>query len=199
MKKINLLLILLTLCCASIAQPAKNVLDKAASVINNKSGASANFSISSKQYGNTNGSITIKGKKFCASTPLAIVWFDGKTQWSYMKRNNEVNINTPTEGELQAINPYSFIYMYRSGFSYTMKTIGANYQVYLKATNKSRQIQEMYITVSKSTYIPSQIKMRQGSQWTTIAISKFKKGNFSDTKFRFNAKDYPKAEIIDLR
>lgn len=199
-RKIKIILLLLVLyCCATTAQPAKNVLDKTAAVISNKTGASANFTISSKQYGNTSGTIAIKGRKFRTTTQLATVWFDGKTQWTYMRRNNEVNINTPTEGELQAINPYNFINMYRNGFSYTMKTIGANYQIHLKATDKSRQIQEMYVTVSKSAYIPSQIKMRQGAQWSTITISNFKKTNINDSMFRFNAKSYPEAEIIDLR
>lgn len=183
----------------AMAQPAKAVLDKVAAVVSNKGGVSASFRISSNQYGNSTGSIAIKGRKFKTTTPGATVWFDGTTQWTYVSRSNEVNINTPTEGELQAINPYNFINMYRNGFTYKMKTTSTNYQVHLTATNKSRQIQEMYITVNKSTYVPSQIKMRQGANWSTIVISNFKKANLSDDTFKFNPKAYPKAEIIDLR
>ena len=186
-RNILALIALITLSCGAMAQPARAVLDKVAAVVSNKGGASASFRIASSQYGNTTGSIAIKGRKFKT------------TQWTYMARSNEVNINTPTEGELQAINPYNFINMYRTGFTYKMKTVGTNYQVHLTATNKSRQIQEMYITVNKSTYVPTQIKMRQGANWSTIVISNFKKANLNDATFTFNAKAYPKAEIIDLR
>jgi hypothetical protein len=41
--------------------------------------------------------------------------------------------------------------------------------------------------------------MLQGKNWTTINISNFKAKNQSNDIFSFNSKDYPKAEIIDLR
>ena len=41
--------------------------------------------------------------------------------------------------------------------------------------------------------------MRQSSGWITISISNVKSSNLSDALFTFNAKDYPKAEVIDLR
>lgn len=200
MKKIApIVFALLIACISTVAQPARAILDKVATTVSNKGGVTAKFTISSSQYGNTSGTIAIKGSKFRTTTPGATVWFDGKTQWTYMKSNNEVNVNTPTEGELQAINPYNFINMYRSGFSYKMQTKGGSHIIHLTATSKQRQIQEMYITVSKSTYIPSKIRMRQGSRWSDISISNFKKVSLNDATFKFNPKDYPSAEIIDLR
>ena len=56
----------------------------------------------------------------------------------------------------------------------------------------------MYITVDKN-YVPKQVKMRQGSTWTTISISHFKASRQSDATFSFNSKDFPTAEVIDLR
>ena len=41
--------------------------------------------------------------------------------------------------------------------------------------------------------------MRQGKKWTTFTITDFKKGNIPDGVFRFNSKDFPQAEVIDLR
>lgn len=187
------------LSCLTIgAQTAKSVLDKAAAVVSNKSGVKASFTVKSGQYGSTSGTIAVKGKKFTAATPMATTWFDGKTQWTYMKNNNEVNVSNPTEAELQSLNPYNFINMYRSGFKYTMTTQSNQYTVHLTATKK-RQVSQMYIVVDKSTYRPTKVSMLQGKKWTTITISKFSKANLSDATFRFNAKDYPKAEIIDLR
>lgn len=198
--KRNIIIIAFITFCINISgQPAKAILDKVATLVSNKGGVTANFNMSSKQYGTTSGSIAIKGRMFKTTTTYATIWFDGKNQWTYIKRNNEVNINTPTEGELQAINPYNFIYMYKKGFTYKMKTIGTNYQIHLTATNKKRQIQEMYITVNKSTLVPSKIKMRQGANWSSISISNFKRKSLNNAIFKFNSKQFPTAEIIDLR
>ena len=179
------------------AQTAKQVLDKTAAVVAAKSGAKASFTIKGEQF-NTSGTIAVKGKKFQATTPQATIWFDGKTQWTYLKKNDEVNVANPTEAELAAINPYNFIYMYQKGYKYTMEKKNGSFIVHLTATDK-RSIQEMYITINSKSHIPSQIRMRQQKGWTTIDISGFKQSKLSDGMFRFNSKDFPNAEVIDLR
>ena len=178
-------------------QSAKQVLDKTAAVVAAKSGAKASFTIKGEQF-NTSGTIAVKGKKFQATTPQATIWFDGKTQWTYLKKNDEVNVANPTESELAAINPYNFIYMYQKGYKYTMEKKNGSFIVHLTATDK-RSIQEMYITINSKSHIPSQIRMRQQKGWTTIDISGFKQSKLYDGMFRFNSKDFPNAEVIDLR
>ncbi|MBP3843721.1 MAG: outer-membrane lipoprotein carrier protein LolA [Prevotella sp.] len=197
MEKIRITCLMLLIALASNGQSAKQVLDKTAGIISNKSGVTASFNISSQQYGKTSGTISIKGRKFHADTKEAKVWFDGKTQWTYVKQNDEVNVNTPTAADLQAINPYNFIYMYKQGYTATMTKNGQNFVVTLKAKGKS--IQEMVITISQKSYVPSQIRMLQNKQWTTIHVNGFKQTNLAESTFRFNPKQYPNAEIIDLR
>lgn len=199
MRKTAIIFIMTLICNVIAAQSAKTVLDKTAAVVSNKDGVSAGFKITDGQYGNLSGTIAVKGQKFQTSTPQVNVWFDGKTLWTLMKSSNEVNVSNPTANELAAINPYNFINIYRSGYKYDMKTVGKEFQVHLTATDKSRKIQEMYINVNKSSYVPSQVKMLRGGKWSTITISNFKKASLSDSQFRFNPKSYPDAEIIDLR
>ena len=71
------------------AQTAKQVLDKCAAAVSAKNGVSAHFSMTSAQYGNTSGDIAVKGRMFRASTNFAKMWFDGKTLWTYMNKNDE--------------------------------------------------------------------------------------------------------------
>lgn len=179
------------------AQTAKEILDKAASVVNAKKGATADFVMSGK-YGNAAGTISIKGDKFVASTPQAKMWYDGKTQWTYMPSTEEVNVSTPTEAQQQTMNPYRFINLYNMGYAMTKKEVKNGFEVYLKATNPKRTITEMYITVNNQ-YVPTNVKMKTAKGWTNINISNFRKASLPDKAFRFNAKDYPKAEVIDLR
>ena len=199
MKKIGYITMMLLLCVGVQAESAKSILDKAAATVSNPNGVQANFQMISKQYGSTSGSISIKGRKFHASTPQAIVWFDGKTQWTYMKNNDEVNVSNPTEAELQAINPYNFINIYKQGFKLSSKKVNNSYEVHLKATDKNRKIQEMYIIVDQQSYRPTHVKMYQNGKWSVLLISSLKSTSLNDGLFQFNAKDFPQAEIIDLR
>lgn len=192
-----MLLVLTVSISAQNATQARKILDKTASIIGRKGGAVANFSISGK-YGNSSGTIAIKGNKFNAKTPQTIVWYDGKTQWTYMKKNQEVNVSTPTEAQQQSMNPYKFISIYKNGFKLGMKNVSEGWQIHLYATNQKRTIKEMYIVVGKN-YLPKTIRMRQSNGWTTIKVTNFKAKNLADTMFRFNAKDFPNAEVIDLR
>lgn len=199
MKRTGLTLISLLMCSIMMGQTARSVLDKIAATVSNRTGVSANFSISDGKAKSLGGTISVKGKMFHATTTQADVWFDGKTQWTYMKGNNEVNVSTPTESEQQAINPYNFINIYKTGFKYSMKNQGNNCEIHLTATDSKRKLQEMYIYANRSTYVPSQIKMKQGTRWNVITISNFKKAKLNDNMFRFNRKTHPEAEIIDLR
>lgn len=201
----KIFLALLILCSLVIGTQAQNpsqaraILDKTASVLGRKGGASANFTMSNNKIGTVSGSIAIKGAKYQARTAQAIVWYNGKTQWTYMKKNEEVNITTPSKAGQMTMNPYSFINIYKSGYTLGMKTVGKEYQVHLTATTKRQGIDEMYVNVNKNSYVPTLIKIRQGKAWSTIQITNFKSANQPDRLFTFNAKEFPSAEVIDLR
>ena len=183
---------------AQNAAEARKILDKTASVVGRKGGASANFTVSSSKVGTVSGSIATKGNMFHARTPQAIVWYNGKTQWSYMKTTNEVNISTPTEAQKMKMNPYTFLTMYKSGYNLSMTRKGKNYNVHLVAQNKTRSVQEVYLSIN-SSYTPTTVKMREGQTWTTIAITNFRAQSQPTSTFTYRVKDFPSAEIIDLR
>ena len=115
MERLRIIILALLIAVASYGQTAKEVLDKAAAAVSNKSGITASFTLKGGQM-NDKGTINIKGKKFQIMTPDVIIWFDGKTQWSYIRKNDEVNMSNPNESQLQALNPYNFIYMYKKGY-----------------------------------------------------------------------------------
>lgn len=178
---------------------ARAILDKTSKVIGHKSGVSAAFTLNNSTTGNVSGTIAVKGGKFNARTPQAIVWFNGKTQWTYMKKNNEVNISIPTQAQQQMMNPYTFINVYKTGYKMSSTKAGGSYEVHLVAQNQKRSIQEMYVTVNSKTYVPSRVKMKHNGRWYTVTISNFSAKKLPDSLFAFNSKDYPSAEVIDLR
>jgi len=205
MKRIISLIALIAICAftATISangnsNAAKKVLDKAVAKLNIKGGTTASFSITGNKIGTQKGSISIKGNKFHASTASAIVWYNGKTQWTYVKKNEEVNVSTPSAAQQSSMNPYTFVNLYKKGYSMQLNKTASGNQVHLKAQNQKASIKEAYILVDGNNNI-KEVKMRQASGWVTISISNIRQKSLSDATFTFNAKDYPKAEVIDLR
>ena len=170
----------------TVAQTAKQVLDKCAQTVSHKDGVRADFQMTSAQYGSASGTISVKGRMFNASTPQATMWFDGKTLWTYMAKSDEVSVTTPTEAQLQA-------------FNYTMTKSDKAFNVHLTATDQTRKIRELFIVVDQKSYQPTEVKMLQNQKWTTFTISNLKATKLADATFRFNAKDFPTAEVVDLR
>lgn len=192
----RLFTILLVFCALTIqAQNAVQILDKTAAKL--RGCVTATFNTSGAA-GNTSGTITIQGNKFYLASSSAKIWFDGKTQWALLSGSDEVNVTKPTAAEAASMNPTGFINLYKQGYNATARKVGTGYEVTLKAKGK-KAIPEMVINTS-STYQLQSVRVRQGKGWTTIKVKSLKAtGKKSDAAFRFNRKDYPKVEVIDLR
>ena len=198
------LFILLIFACASLglsaATPsAKSVLDKTSGILTSYPSCTASFTATATQ-GSTSGTITVQGRKFFVKSPESLVWFDGTTQWMMLTGSKEVNVTTPTAAELQQMNPYYFLNLYKSGFDLKMRSEGANYVVTM-TSQKKKGLKQMEVTINQKTYLPSRVVMtsQRGSK-TTVTISNIKKGKKqSENLFRFNKKEHPKVQVIDLR
>ena len=190
---------------------AKAVLDRTADAFRKAGGVKADFVVKAGTNGLAegaeNGTIQLKGEKFVLKTSDVVTWFDGKTQWSYVAKNDEVNVSSPTQEELQQINPYTFLYMYQKGFSYklgTTKTFRgkAVWEVILTAKDKKQELERVTLFVTKDTYEPLYILLQQRGQQTRneITVTSYQtRQNYADSVFAFDRKQYPGAEIIDLR
>lgn len=125
---------------------AKVILDKTAEAFRKAGGVKADFTVKAVANGLVegaeNGTIQLKGEKFVLKTSDIITWFDGKTQWSYVTKNDEVNVSNPTQEELQQINPYTFLYMYQKGFSYKSSVISAG--VLIRQHWNRKMVQEKF-------------------------------------------------------
>ncbi|WP_455641328.1 LolA family protein [Parabacteroides sp.] len=195
----------------SRAQNAASILDKAASAYENSNGMSASFTLNTrsevqKVSESFEGTINMKGDKFTWVTPDMITWFDGTTQWTYVERNEEVNVSTPTGDELQFTNPALLLRMYKKGF--TPKYLGestasngkAAYDIELTPKKKG-DITRVELQIEKFSGFPASIKVEaKNGVSNTIHISNLKTGvNQPDAFFVFKESDYPDAEVIDLR
>ena len=88
---------------------ARKILDETASLFTSKGGVKATFKADNFTEGNLQGSATgtmcIQGNKFQMTTPDMITWYNGETQWSYMKANEEVNVSVAYSGRTAKHEP----------------------------------------------------------------------------------------------
>lgn len=194
MKKILSLIFALGICSLSFAQNAKATMDKAVAALS-KSSVSINYKASGQL--NDAGILQLKGNKFYASGSQAIMWFDGKTQWTYMKSTEEVNITTPNSKKVSAVNPYGILNLYKSGYNLTEKNVAGGKEIYMKATG-SQGYKEIYVTLNAKLQ-PTQIRFMTSKGWTTVTLSNYQTKKLADSTFKFDKKKYPNAEINDLR
>lgn len=157
-----------------------------------------------EQHGSAKGTICISGNKLYINGEDVKIWFDGKTQWTYIPSNNEVSISEPSAEERTRMNPYAFLSIYKTGYTATMTNETVRNEtchcITLTAT-KSSAMPVIMLTISKDTMLPICIRTKNGThKWTRISIYEFaKKQRFDSNTFRFDAGKYKGVEIVDLR
>ena len=182
------------------AQTAMQVLDKAAAEF--KQSASVNISFEVGVNGEVDkGSILLQGNKFCTKLSNKTMWFDGKTMWTYVHDNEEVNISEPSASQVAKINPYSFLNMYKQGYDVAFGGNTSEYfEVVLTAVDAKASVKKMIVRVNKKTNAPTYVMMGSTKADMEISVLSYKKGTKQpDSAFKFDKKKYPKVDIVDLR
>ena len=174
------------------AQNGTKALDKVVGKFQQSNGISATFTLTvfnalNEPVEKQNGTIKLSGNKFYWNTTSMTVWYDGLQQWAYVKATEEVNLTEPTTEEIATVNPYILINNYKKDF-------------YIK-TLKSKSSKESIADLTPTTWNPSSFKLYYSDRtYSIINLSKYATDqNFPDSTFVFNKKQYPKAELIDLR
>lgn len=185
------------------------ILDKTAAIFEKSSGLQAKYELTinkgSQPQGESRGDIYIKKNKFHIANTDLLTWFDGTTQWLMLKNSGEVNVTTPTKEEIQSINPYTFIYLYRKGYKASHETIIYNnrkcYDVKLIAHKSQEKMQQINIYIDQQSFLPLYISLTDDRKVTTLVKLRQVKNNVNikDSFFTFNPKNYPNIDIIDLR
>ena len=181
------------------AQSAMKILDTAAANFQKTKGVKITYAFSSGgEHGN--GTIKLSGQKFVNDMGDMAVWFNGKTMWTLVKSNEEVNVTTPTAKEIAKMNPYAFMSLYKKGYKATMgKSSATFHEVLLTATDAKASLQNITVRIDKKTNQLQYVKMNgQGAQ-IEISVKSYTAQSFNDATFTFNAKNYPDVDVIDLR
>ena len=190
------------------AQDAMKVLDIAADRIRQAGNVKIEYKASifagAVEKASLEGTMWLRESKMKSETEEIITWYNGNTRWCYVPSANEVNIDEPSKKEMAAMNPYTFMNIYKKGFKMSVKETvlrgEAVYEVYLKAKYAKMDVKEVYVDIRKSDYQPLCIRVREDNDWQRVSVLSFK-GNLqlNDDFFTFPEKDYPGVLINDMR
>ena len=200
MKKLLLLFTCFFALLTSNAQDnriAEKILDKVFVFLSNPEGVRIDFT------GSENGYLIMKGEKFYLNNQSIQSWYDGKTQWSYLTDNEEVNISSPTKEEIQAISPYHLLKRYKSDYTYIY--IGQSKRKgklvhEINLTSKTDIINDIKLIISDDNKPVAILFYRNNKLMSEVNITSLQTDSKIDDKlFRFDKTKYPQVEIIDLR
>ncbi len=203
MKNLLILLFAVLFPMAATAQNQKElekILDAATSKLLKDSGVVVDYTVTAGGQ-DTNGQIKMKGKKFVNEIGGHVVWFDGRTMWTLVKENEEVNVTTPTAKELAKMNPYAFASLYKKGYTLTKgQSTHAYHSVVLRSSGSGNAVKSMEVHINRMSKTLQYAKMQTADGTMEVRVRSYKGGQrFADSTFVFNAKHHPNVEVIDLR
>ncbi|MDD4609577.1 MAG: outer membrane lipoprotein carrier protein LolA [Bacteroidaceae bacterium] len=210
-KKCPTLLFLLFLSIGCTAQDrADGLLQKCILLLEKSTGIQAKFTstlrFSSGEENSSSGEIYLKKERFKIVTPRSISWFDGTTLWSYVSLNEEVTISEPTTEELNEMNPYALISNYKQKYTahYQGEEVLHQEKTYcIKLVPQDMESDfssiKVYLTVKDLQPLSITSRLKNGDNGT-ISIDTFHATEkLSNAFFHFPTKEYPTAELIDMR
>lgn len=199
----SLLIVSLLLCSFAVrgAESASSILDKVRARFTSAPSVEALFTISGAGSP-MQGSAIMAGPSFTFTTPQLIVWFDGKTQWAYMKSSKEVNISEPETDEIMAANPFAILTS-NSSYYTSLRIADKNglQRVRLTPRDKNSEIDNIVVGINPSTGWPKTVTVTFADKRTVdLNIDKISAGNARNAStFRYDKALYPASDIIDLR
>lgn len=197
---INIILFSVLIPLAAFAESTSTTLDKITDKISSAPSIQADYTLSSFTDGSVSGSLIISGDKFTMSSPGIISWYDGTTQWTYVKADNEVNVLTPSPEELAMINPFIIIKSFKKNYIVKSEKMADKTRLLFTAKEKSAPIQSASV-IADASLLPQNIDLTMSDRrLISIMLTNVNIGKKLPLKyFQFNKKQYPKVEIIDLR
>lgn len=214
----NLLLILVVVFGLSVnAQSpenrakAKKILDKVSATTKAFTSIKADFTfVMENQQENINekasGTIKTKGNKYVLDLMGTTTFSDGKTIWTVLIDEEEVNVSEVDEEDDKTLNPAKVFTMYEKGFKYTFiketfEDTRALYIIDLIPSNPDSEFSRIRLKIDKDKHTVYSMK-RFGNDGN-IYIIKIKKYTTNitmpDSIFIFSKSKFPGFEIIDNR
>lgn len=157
-----------------------------------------------KVHESETGTLLVKGDMYRLDIAGQVVICDATTTWTYISDANEVQVNA-VENDEGIITPTRLLSSYSEDYKSKMtgevtKSGIVQYVIELKPnTDKSITAVELNIDKELMRIMRIAIQDKSGNTFSYI-VNKFETDvAVKDSDFKFNEKDYPGVEVIDMR
>lgn len=130
---------------------------------------------------------------------------DGKSQWTYVRKDKEVELNNVDHSE-DNLNPAKIFTIYEHGYKYIYngeeKVDGKICQIIdLTPEDAKKQFFKVRLTIDKAKkqIYSALIFDKNGSKCNYVIRTFTPNPKLPETLFMFDKKDYPGVEVVDLR
>jgi outer membrane lipoprotein-sorting protein len=189
---------------------AKAILERTSQIYKQWDGMAVKFTthIRSDKNGiseSFEGTIVMKKDKFVLTTPDLTTWFDGVTQWTYVPRTGEVNVNTPSGSDLRLLHPMILLQDYQEDFNvlYIGESTSDNAKMacdIVLIPKKKDTIEKIEIQIERNASLPAKLVVTMRNDMRNIIhVKELKEDAPPDDLFTFPKDKYPDVEVIDLR
>ena len=208
------LLIILTLLAVQINLNGQNdaravsILDKLSAAASSAPSVSMKFLlVTDDQVENSKdtlaGSIILSKDRYRLDLPDNIIWFNGKTSWSYLPAEKEVTITNPDDAEDSFQSRPSMIFtMYRNGFKCRLlEEKNDSYIIDLYPEDVKNELIRVRLTIAKPSLNLKnfEYKRRDGITHTLIVRDYNLKIVPEENTFTFSPSKYKGIEVVDMR
>jgi outer membrane lipoprotein-sorting protein len=190
---------------------AKSILDKVAEKIKSYKTIKSDFAIvlENKQENIKDakkGIIWIKGNKYKIDLANSTIFYDGTTQWTYMKESNEVNITKPDVNDDNTLNPAKIFTIYEKGFKIRFirerfEKTRALYEIELYPKDLKKDYTKINLKIDKDKMQLFSMKRfgKDGNDFYIEILSFKTNEEMNDAMFAFDKSKYPNVEVNDMR
>jgi outer membrane lipoprotein carrier protein len=189
---------------------AKAVLDKLSAKVKGMTSLKANFvftmnDAAGKSKGSKSGTFSMKGNKFRVTMPTQQIICDGRTVWTYLVSDKEVQVAN-YDPNAQSISPSklfsgSYAKEYKSVYGGEKTVAGKKVDVIEMTPNNVKNFKKVVLYVDKTTSMINGGIMydKSGSSYGYTISGITPNAKVADTDFTFDTKKNPGVEVVDLR
>lgn len=154
-----------------------------------------------------NGSLVLMDEKYRVEIDEAVIFFDGVKQYSLNKEIEEVyvSIPDPNDKEFMFSDPIRLLAKYNEAFKYqfigdaVIEGISTKeVQLYPEELGGPYALIKLFFSPVSSELKAIVIRHKEGIVYTMLVTEMGKKENPAEDFFRFNQKDFPNVDMIEL-
>lgn len=129
------------------------------------------------------------------------VWCNGKVQWSYMKDVDEIYITDADSEEAENLSPLYIMEKYRTGYTVSLKERDGLAMVTFLSKDSGEEVNKLELFIDEKTERLAKMFIYMQEQGRVeVFLDNYKaKCNFAKKSYECPVKEFPTAEVIDMR